>query len=303
MAKPYSQDLRDRVIGAVDSGMSARAASRLFGISESTGIKWVARWRRTGSIGAKRMGGYKRSPLDSHVGLIVELITEQSDLTVEEIRSALRERGIRTGHGSVRRFFDRHGISFKKTVLASEQDRADVAAARQQWRKDQPALDPKRLIFIDETWAKTNMIRSHGRCPKGERLAGSAPFGHWRTSTFVAGLRYDGIIAPLVMDCPMNRLIFQMYVRDCLAPELRPGDTVIMDNLGSHKSVAVRDAITERRAHLLFLPAYSPDLNPIENFFSKAGLPSSLVLHLGSSVKVVREPSTFHSTLRLRSLP
>lgn len=114
MAKPYSQDLRDRVIGAVDSGISARAASRLFGISESTGIKWVARWRRTGSIGAKRMGGYKRSPLDSHVDLIVELITEQSDLTVEEIRSALRERGIRTGHGSVRRFFDRHGISFKK---------------------------------------------------------------------------------------------------------------------------------------------------------------------------------------------
>ena len=93
MAKPYSQDLRDRVIGAVDSGMSARAASRLFGISESTGIKWGARWRRTGSIGAKRMGGYKRSPLDSHVDLIVELITEQSDLTVEELRSALRERG------------------------------------------------------------------------------------------------------------------------------------------------------------------------------------------------------------------
>ena len=97
MAKPYSQDLRDRVIGAVDSGISARAASRLFGISESTGIKWVARWRRPGSIGAKRMGGYKRSPLDSHVDLIVELITEQLDLTVEEIRSALRERGNENG--------------------------------------------------------------------------------------------------------------------------------------------------------------------------------------------------------------
>ena len=157
----------------------------------------------------------------------------------------------------------------KKTVLAEEQKRPDVAAARQKWSAEQHRLDPKRLVFLDETWAKTNMIRSHGRCPKGERLAGSAPFGHWRTSTFVAGLRYDGIIAPLVMDCPMNGLIFQMYVRDCLAPELRPGDTVIMDNLGSHKSVAVRDAITERRAHLLFLPAYSPDLNPIENFFSK----------------------------------
>jgi transposase len=144
-----------------------------------------------------------------------------------------------------------------------------VAAARQKWKAEQHRLDPERLVFLDETWAKTNMIRSHGRCPRGERLAGSAPFGHWGTSTFVAGLRHDGIIAPLVMNCPMNGLIFQMYIRDCLAPELRPGDTVIMDNLGSHKSRAVRDAIAERGAHLLFLPPYSPDLNPIENFFSK----------------------------------
>ncbi len=159
--------------------------------------------------------------------------------------------------------------AIKKTVLADEQKRPDVAASRRKWKAEQHRLDPERLIFVDETWAKTNMVRSHGRCPKGERLAGSAPFGHWRTTTFVAGLRYDGIIAPLVMDCPMNGLIFQMYVRECLAPELRRGDTVIMDNLGSHKSRAVRDAIMEQRAHLLFLPSYSPDLNPIENFFSK----------------------------------
>ena len=269
MAKPYSQDLRDRVIGAVDSGMSARAASRLFGISESTGIKWVARWRRTGSIGAKRMGGYKRSPLDSHVDLIVELITEQSDLTVEEIRSALRERGIRTGHGSVRRFFDRHGISFKKPVLASEQDRADVAAARQQWRKDQPALDPKRLIFIDETWAKTNMARSHGRCRRGMRLTGRVPHGHWKTTTFVAGLRHDGITAPFVIDAPMNGVIFHTYVERVLVPALKPGDIVIMDNLGSHKGVETRRRIEACGARLLFLPPYSPDLNPIEMAFAK----------------------------------
>ena len=159
--------------------------------------------------------------------------------------------------------------SIKKTVLADEQQRPDVAAARQKWRAEQHRLDPERIVFLDETWAKTNMVRSHGRCPKGHRLAGSAPFGHWRTTTFVAGLRHDGIIAPLVMDCPMNGLIFQMYVRECLAPELRPGDTVIMDNLGSHKSQAVRDSIMEQGAYLLFLPPYSPDLNPIENFFSK----------------------------------
>lgn len=159
--------------------------------------------------------------------------------------------------------------SIKKTVRADEQHRPDVAAARRAWKDNQHLLDPERLIFLDETWAKTNMVRTHGRCRKGHRLAGSAPFGHWLTSTFVAGLRQDGIIAPLVMDCPMNGLIFKMYVRECLAPHLRPGDTVIMDNLGSHKSQAVRDAITSQGAHLLFLPPYSPDLNPIENFFSK----------------------------------
>ncbi len=114
MPKPYSQDLRDRVIGAVEGGSSARSAGRLFGVSESVAIKWVERWRRTGSSAAKRMGGYKRSPLDDQADVIVELLRAQPDLTVEEIRAALRGRGISTGHGSVRRFFKRHRISFKK---------------------------------------------------------------------------------------------------------------------------------------------------------------------------------------------
>ncbi len=114
MPKPYSQDLRDRVIGAVDGGMAARAAGRLFGVSESVAIKWVARWRLTGSTSAKPMGGYKRSPLDSHTAVLLSLVTKRPDLTVDEIRAELRCQGIRTGRGSVWRFFERHGISFKK---------------------------------------------------------------------------------------------------------------------------------------------------------------------------------------------
>ena len=114
MPKPYSQDLRDRVIGAVEGGLAARAAGRVFGVSESVAIKWVDRWRRTGSVAAKQIGGYKRSPLDDHVDVVLGILAEQPDLTVEEIRAALRGHGISTGHGSVRRFFKRHGISFKK---------------------------------------------------------------------------------------------------------------------------------------------------------------------------------------------
>lgn len=114
MPRAYSQDLRERVIGAVASGSSARSAARVFGVSASTAVKWVDRWRRTGSTAAKRMGGYARPPLDEHADVVLALIAARPDLTIEEVRLALRARGIRAGHGSVWRFFARHGISFKK---------------------------------------------------------------------------------------------------------------------------------------------------------------------------------------------
>lgn len=126
-----------------------------------------------------------------------------------------------------------------------------------------------RLIFIDETGTTTKMTRLRGRSLRGERLNGKAPFGHWGTQTFVAGLKCDGLIAPWVIDAPMNRAIFETYVETQLAPALRPGDVVIMDNLSSHKSQQAGKTIRARGAWLLFLPPYSPDLNPIEMAFSK----------------------------------
>lgn len=130
-------------------------------------------------------------------------------------------------------------------------------------------MKPARLVFIDETWATTNMTRRYGRSPRGERLVAAVPHGHWKTSTFVAALRHDGITAPCVIDGAMNGTIFRAYVEQVLAPTLRPGDLVIMDNLGSHKVVGVREAIEARGASLIYLPAYSPDLNPIEQAFAK----------------------------------
>ena len=144
-----------------------------------------------------------------------------------------------------------------------------MATARAAWKADQASLDPKRLVFIDETGAATNMARTHGRCTRGVRLIGAVPHGHWKTTTFVAGLRCDGLIAPFVIDHPMNAIIFRTYVERLLAPTLEPGDVVVMDNLASHKSEAVRVAIEARGARLLFLPPYSPDLNPIEQLFAK----------------------------------
>ena len=141
--------------------------------------------------------------------------------------------------------------------------------ARAAWFEAQPELDPERLIFIDETWLNTKMARLRGRAPKGERLRAGLPHGHWRTTTFVAGLRLSGIDAPMVIDGPINGESFLAYVRRVLVPALRPGDVVVMDNLGSHKGAAVRTAIEAAGAELRFLPPYSPDFNPIENAFAK----------------------------------
>ncbi len=124
-------------------------------------------------------------------------------------------------------------------------------------------------MFIDETWASTNMARLRGRAPRGERLRAAIPHGHWKTTTFVAGLRLCGLVAPMVLDGPINRDAFMAYVRQVLVPELSPGDIVVMDNLSSHKGPAVREAIEAAGAKLLYLPPYSPDFNPIENAFAK----------------------------------
>jgi transposase len=157
----------------------------------------------------------------------------------------------------------------KKTAHAAEQQRPDVAEARARWQAEQSALDPQKLVFIDETGTATNMTRLYGRAKRGQRVIGRAPWGHWKTVTFVAAMRQDGLTAPFVIDQAMNGAIFVEYVRQCLLPTLTPGDIVVMDNLSAHKTDAVRELIEGAGAELRYLPPYSPDLNPIEPSFAQ----------------------------------
>jgi transposase len=136
------------------------------------------------------------------------------------------------------------------------------------WFEAQLDLAPERLVFIDETWASTKMARTRGRAPLGMRLRAAIPHAHWKTTTFVAGLRTTGMVAPMALDGPINAAAFQAYVEQVLVPELKPGDIVIMDHLGSHKGPGVSAAIEAAGARLLYLPPYSPDFNPIENAFA-----------------------------------
>jgi transposase len=154
-------------------------------------------------------------------------------------------------------------------LRASEQDRPDIARARRNWRRQQTSFDPARLIFLDESSAKTNMTRLRGRAPRGQRVHDSAPHGHWNSTTVIGAMRMDGSTACMAIEGATDTEVFRAYVSEVLCPILRPGDLVVMDNLAPHKSEPTLALIRQTGAEVLFLPAYSPDLNPIEQMWSK----------------------------------
>ena len=191
------------------------------------------------------------------------------DLTLSELSQRLAEHGVVIKTTALWHQLDKWGLTFKKTLHASEQEREDVAAARRQRRESQPTLEVAKLVFLDETGASTNLTRTCGRAPKGERCLAAVPHGHWQITTFIAGLRVNALTAPMVLDGPIDGPAFRTYVKTFLCPTLTQGDIVIADNLPSHKVAGIRAAIEAVGASLRYLPAYSPDLNPIEKLFAK----------------------------------
>lgn len=270
MTKPYPMELRVRAVRFVEAGESRHAVAERLGVSASCVIKWLARYRDTGSVKPGKMGGHvARKIAGTHREWVPGQIASGGDVTLQGLADGLAARGVKVGYRTVWNFVHREGKSFKKTVHGAEQARPGIARRRSWWRKYQNRIDPSRLVFIDETWTKTNMAPLRGWGERGRRLKALVPHGHWKTLTFLAALRHDAITAPCVFDGPINGESFLRYVEQFLLPTLKPGDVVIIDNLGSHKAEAVRAAIKPAGARLLFLPAYSPDLNPIEQVFAK----------------------------------
>ncbi len=277
MAHPLSVDLRERAVAVVDGGLSRRQAAARFGVSAASVIRWCRRREASGSLAPARQGGDRKSKrIEAHADFILAEVAAAPDVTLDELRTKLVDaHGARFGLTTIWRFFDRRGITYKKRqrtppmLRQAQQQRADVRAAREAWFEGQLDLDPDKLVFIDETGTTTKMARLRGRAPKGERCRASVPHGHWKTTTFTAGLTLRGLVAPMVIDGAMDGPAFRVYVETILVPELRRGDIVVMDNLPAHKVAGVREAIEGAKASLLYLPAYSPDFNPIEMAFSK----------------------------------
>ena len=187
------------------------------------------RWREPGVL---RPIGQGPEPIaaEKHEDWLLELVRQDPTDAGRDPAPSAHERQQKAGLGSVWRFFDATASASKKSVRAAEQDRPDVAAARTAWADNQPKLDPDRLIFIDETGTSTKMARLCGRAPRGKRLVGKIPHGHWKTTTFVAGLRSTALTAPCVIDGPMNGNAFLAYIEQILVPTLKPGDVVVLDN-------------------------------------------------------------------------
>jgi transposase len=270
MGKPYSDDLRERVVAAIESGYTRKEVADLFNMALSTVGGFIRRKRETGNVSPDKFGGYKTFLLEPHADLVKELVAEQPDSTLAELQVRLAKEKVKVSQSGISRFLHHIKLTFKKKSLhAAEQDRSDVAAARNALREEQLILDPKKLVFIDETAATTKMTRLYGRAPQGKRLVDKVPHGHWKTTTFICGLRHDGVTAPFVLDGPMDGPHFLAYVEQILAPTLRKGQIVLLDNVSTHKVDGVEEAIEARGARAVFLPAYSPDLNPIEQLFAK----------------------------------
>jgi transposase len=267
--RPFSNDLRERIVAAVErGGHTLRALAKLFMVDQSVIVRLRQRKRQTGSIAPKPHGGGKPPKLDeAALARLRDLIQKQPDATLAELR---RDLGIPCGLSTLHRAVQRLGLTRKKKSLhADEQNTPRVQAARDRFAANLGDVDPAHLVYVDETGATTSMTRTHGRAPAGARVVASAP-GGWESLTLLTGLRLSGVVAPWAFQGATDRLAFETYVEEVLAPTLERGDVVVWDNLRAHQSAAARAAVEARGATVQPLPPYSPDLNPIEEMFAKA---------------------------------
>ena len=266
--KPLSNDLRERILDAVDrrEGSRRQIASR-FSVDVSTITRLLQLRRQSGGFQPRPHAGGTEPTLDQE-GLqhLRKLVEEAPDATLEQHKQGL---GISGSIMIVWRGLKQLGITRKKKTLhATEQDRPEVQEERSSFRDEVEPIEPKRLVFVDETGVTTAMTPAYGRAPSGERVVASAP-ASWESVTVIAAIGLDGIRAPLAFPGATNAAIFQAYVEQALVPALRPGDVVIFDNLAAHLRPEVAQTIERAGASVLPLPPYSPDFNPIEEMFSK----------------------------------
>jgi transposase len=260
-------EVRARAIAAYKTGNYTQAdIAKAYGVNIVTFQRWLQRYRETGRASPLPRGHNPAAVDEEQMVRLKALVKETPDATLEELREQL---GVTCSIVAIHNALQRADYRFKKTLKASEQERPDINEKRERWMAMQRSLDLRRLVFVDESGAKTNMTRLRGRALHGVRLLDHAPHGHWCTTTLISSIRLDGTSACLAVDGPTDTDVFREYVRCVLVPSLRPGDIVILDNLAAHSDAETQKLIEATQAQMIFLPPYSPDLNPIEKMWSK----------------------------------
>jgi transposase len=266
--KPLSNDLRQRILDAVDNREgSRRKLAERFSVNTSTITRLLQLRRQTGSFEPRPHGGGVAPTLDDDaLGRLRALVEVTPDATLEALKQRL---GVSGSRMIICRALQKLGLPLKKKSRhAAERDTPEVKKKRREFRREVEPIEPKRLVFVDETGVTTAMTPAYGRAPAGERVEASAP-ASWESVTLIAAMGLDGVRAPLAFPGAVNAATFLGYVERVLVPALRHGDVVIFDNLSSHLTPAVSEAIGRAGASVLPLPPYSPDLTPIEEMFSK----------------------------------
>ena len=235
----YSLDLRTRVLKDSDAGMASKLVAETYAVSREWGDRLKQRRRETGEIAPRRQTRWRTPRLHAQLPRLAILIREHPDRTLVELQQALPTAA---SLPTIWRAVTKLGCRLKKTVHATEHARPDVAEARAAWQQTAPTWDPARLVCLDESGVRTDLVRRSGRGQRGERVVDHAPDSRWHTTPFLAALRVTGLTAPAVFDGPIDGVSFLAYIEHVLAPTLRPGDVVVLDNLSVHRSPAVRAA-------------------------------------------------------------
>jgi transposase len=265
--KAHPIEYRHRVLALTEDGQTTGEIAEALGVSGAWVRSIKARHRAGHSLAPKSSANKRRSLAEREGDRLRARVKAHPGTTLEDLKRDLNlDAAVSTIWNALR---DLKLSLKKKTLHAAERDRPDVAADRAEWDVFAAGIDPRRLVFLDETFGTTAMTRLYGWGPTDERVTDAVPHGHWKTTTFLAAFRLGGLFAPLVIDGAVNGELFLAYVRQHLAPQLRPGDILVMDNLQTHKVAGVAAAVEARDARVLYLPPYSPDFNPIEEVFSK----------------------------------
>ena len=272
MPKPLDPDLRRRVVESVLGGQTLDGAAELHRVGRASANRWTSRFKKTGSLEPKQMGGSRNVKLtEESINFLLDYVKAHPDATLAQLVEQLEEqRSVKVAKSTLSEVLKKRGLSRKKkSLVATEQKSERVMLLRSEFSARQKTYDPERLVFIDEAGSHISMTPTHGWAPRGTRLYDHVPRNRGTVTTMLGALTIGGLEAIMTVEGSTNSQVFHAFITDVLAPRLNAGDVVVLDNVSAHKNAKTKNFLKDLGVEMVFLPPYSPDMNPIAECWSK----------------------------------